>query len=82
MKHPIWAKALRLADENGRLRLANARLIRKERKQTETIRRLTDERDQARRDGLLLMSMARDQETALGFLETAHWTDTQPEVKR
>lgn len=76
----MW-KAIRLADANGRLRVDNARLRCSLAKAHATVRKRTDERDAARRDATLLVTMARDRRVAVEFVQTWHDIDRLTEVE-
>lgn len=76
----IWSTALRLANENRRLRREvrdlQARLLRS----TVECERLHVTLQRVTRDAQLLGLMARDRQVALEFLRTAHDIDNQQEA--
>lgn len=80
MRRPFMLIALRLADRNWRLQRENTRLTRNLGLAMATVRKRTDERDQARRDVEMLCLMTKDPAVAAEFVAWEHDIDQMREA--
>lgn len=81
MKRPIWMLALRLGAKNALLQEQNRNLTRDLALAYGAVRKITDERDQARRDVDLLCLMAHDRRVAAEFVQSSHNLKRLPETE-